>query len=341
MSIDKDKARLAAMATIEKQFGKGAISTVADYKAPDVEVIPTGSLGLDKLTGIGGYARGRIIEIYGPNASGKTTLTLHAIAETQKMGGKCAFVDAEFAFDPKYAQAIGVDLEKLDLNKPENGEQALEVVDILTRSEAYDLIVIDSVSALVPQAEIEGEMGASHVGLQARLMGQALRKLVGTVAKTGTTIIFLNQLRMKIGVMFGSPETTTGGHSLEYYAALRIDVRRIGSINKGTKEEPDIIGGRTRVKIIKNKLAGTSYSTCEFNMYSNNEFGAGISYAGEVFEAAVKLGIIEKSGAWYSYAGEKLGQGQDNCMLMLKNAPNLFDTINQAVRKEYFGKAAA
>jgi len=328
--MDKAKSRDAALAAIEKAFGKGCISAADDYQAPDVQVIPSGSLGIDKLTGTGGYPRGRIIEIYGPNASGKTTLTLHAIAACQRVGGYCAFIDAEHTFHAGYAEAIGVDLSRLDLHKPATGEEALEAVDILTKSAAYDLIVIDSVSALVPQKEIEGEMGDSHVGLQARLMGQALRKLVGTMGKTGTTIIFLNQLRMKIGVMFGSPETTSGGESLKFYASLRLDVRRIGSIKVGE----DVIGGRTRVKCVKNKLAGTSYATCEFDLYSNNEHGAGISYTGEVFEAAVNLGIIEKSGAWYAYGGERLGQGKVNALQELAAHPEVFAALNVAVRKE-------
>jgi len=328
--MNKEAARQAAIAAIEKAFGKNTITAASDYAAPDVEVIPSGSLGIDFLSGIGGYARGRIIEIYGPNASGKTTLTLHAIAEAQKRGGKCAFVDAEHTFHHDYAQAIGVNLETLDLHNPDSGEEALEVVDILTKSTAYDLIVIDSVSALVPKKEIEGEMGDSHVGLQARLMGQACRKLAGSVSKTGTTVIFLNQLRTKIGVMFGSPETTSGGNSLAFYASLRLDVRRIGSIKSGDT----VIGGRTRVKVVKNKLAGTSYATCEFDMYSNNEYGAGISYHGEVFEAAVKLGIIDKAAAWYSYNEERLGQGKDNAVLALKKHPEIFAVVDAAVRKE-------
>jgi recombination protein RecA len=328
---DKEKKRLAALNQVEKAFGKGALITASDFEDAVYDVIPSGSLGIDRLSGIGGYAKGRIIEIYGPNASGKTTLTLHAIANCQARGGHCAFIDAEHTFPKEYAQAIGVDLTKLDLTKPNSGEQSLEIVDMLTRSGAYDLIVIDSVSALVPMKELADDMGKMQPGSQARLMGNALRKLVSNVGRgDGTTIIFLNQIRMKIGVMFGSPETTSGGNALGFFSTLRVDVRRTGSIKKGE----DVIGGRTRVKIVKNKLAGTAYHTCEFDMYSNNEYGAGICYAGEVFDAAIQLGIIDKAGAWYSYEGERLGQGRDNVVKVFKEGP-FFDVINKAVRKEY------
>lgn len=318
--------REAALAAIKKKFGK-EVQTAADFQEPVVDVIPTGSLNLDIKLGTGGYPRGRIIEIFGPNASGKTTLTLHAIANLQKMGGRAAFVDAECALDLNYAESIGIDLAELDYFRPETGEEALEVVEMLAKSSDYGLIVIDSVSALVPSKEVEGEMGDSHVGLQARLMGQALRKLTGIVAKTGTTLIFLNQLRMKIGVMFGNPETTSGGNSLPFYASVRLDVRRIGTLKIGD----DVIGGRTKVKIIKNKLAGTAFHEMEFNMYSNNEHGCGISRVHEVFEQAVNLGIIEKAGSWFSYEGEKLGQGSDNAISALQAAGDVMQRIELAV----------
>lgn len=326
--MDKEAARKKALALIRKKLG-AEIDSASKIEAEKIEVIPTGSLGIDKLTGIGGYPKGRIIEIYGPNASGKTTLTLHAIANCQRSGGMCAFIDAEHTFHREYATALGVDLDKLDLHKPDSGEEALEAVDILTKSHAYDLIVVDSVSALVPQKEVEGEMGDSHVGLQARLMGQALRKLASVAAKSGTTIIFLNQLRMKIGVMFGSPETTSGGNSLPFYASLRLDVRRIGTIKKGE----DVIGGRTRVKVKKNKFAGTAAHSIEFDMHSNNEYGAGISYVGEVFEAGVKLNIVDQAGAWYTFEDGSRSQGKDNAVLFLKKHPAVFEQLNKSVRQ--------
>lgn len=318
--------REAALAAIKKKFGREVVAA-SDFNEPVTDVIPTGSLNLDIFTGIGGYPRGRVIEIYGPNASGKTTLTLHAIAAIQKQGGQAAFVDAECALDLNYAAAIGVDLSSLDYFRPETGEEALEVVETLTKSASYGLIVIDSVSALVPSKEVEGDIGDSHVGLQARLMGQALRKLTGAASKTGTTVMFLNQLRMKIGVMFGNPETTSGGNALAFYASLRLDVRRIGTLKSGDTA----IGGRTRVKIIKNKLAGTAFNDMEFNMYSNNEHGAGISRDQEIFERAVHLGLVEKSGAWFSYQEQKLGQGSDNACAKLRESPDIMCELEQAI----------
>lgn len=328
-AVDKKSAREQALKSAKKTLNVD-IKSAKDTDDIKVDVIPSGSLGIDILTGIGGYPRGRIVEIYGPNASGKTTLTLHAIAECQKLGGFCAFIDAEHTFVKEYAEAIGVNLENLDVFRPDSGEQALQVVEHLTRSEGYDLVVIDSVAALVPAKEISGEMGDSHVGLQARLMGQALRKLVGVVSKTNTTIIFLNQLRSKIGVMFGNPETTSGGNSLGFYASLRLDVRKIKQLKQGDL----IIGGRTRVKMVKNKLKVPTTQIIEFDMYSNNEFGAGISYVGEVFEAAVNLKLVDQSGAWYTVAGERV-HGKDNCVKFLTENPEVFETLNKQVRKEY------
>lgn len=325
-SVEKKTGREAALAAIHKKYGKEVIPA-ASFEEPVTAVIPTGSLSLDIGLGIGGYPRGRIIEIYGPNASGKTTLTLHAIAEVQKTGGRAAFIDAEHALDLNYAKALGVDLSTLDYFRPDSGEEGLEVVETLTQSTEYALIVIDSVAALVPQKELEGEMGDSHVGLQARLMGQALRKLTAQVGSTGTTLMFLNQLRSKIGVMFGSPETTTGGNALEFYASIRLDIRRIGSVKSGE----EIVGGRTKVKIVKNKLAGTAHQTLEFTTYSNNSFGAGISREMDIFEHAVKLGLIEKSGAWYSYETERLGQGADNSLATLKQNPSILKKLEEAI----------
>lgn len=327
MTDAREIAREKALAEIKKKLG--GIVTPAIKLKTETEVIPSGSLGIDKLTGIGGYPKGKIIELYGPEASGKTSLALHAIANCQKMGGRCVFIDAECTFHQEYSKAIGVDLDTLDLMRPDTGEEALEAVDILTRSAAYDLIVIDSVSALVPAAELKGEMGDSHVGLQARLMGQALRKLTGSVSKTGTTIIFINQLRMKIGVMFGSPEVTSGGKALSFYASLRLDIRRIGTL----KKEGEVIGGRTRVKVKKNKLAGTAAHSIEFDMHSNNEWGAGISYIGEVFEAGVNLELVEKAGAWYEFESGQRFQGKDNAVRWLKENPEEFEKLNKNVRQ--------
>lgn len=322
----KKEGREAALEAIQKKFGRKPVSA-AEFDEPVSDVIPTGSLGLDINLGVGGYPRGRIIEIYGPNASGKTTLTLHAIANAQRQGIRCAFVDAEHALDLHYVSAIGVDLEQLDYMRPESGEEALEVVEILSKSDEYGLIVVDSVAALVPQREVEGDMGASHVGLQARLISQAMRKLVGVVAKNGTTLILLNQLRQKVGVMYGSPDVTSGGQALGFYASVRLDVRRVGTLKVGD----DVIGGRTRVKIVKNKMAGTAFHKHEFDMYSNNEYGAGISYEGEVFERAVQLGLIDKAGAWYSYEGERLGQGKDNALLALKKHPVVLKNLTKQI----------
>jgi recombination protein RecA len=312
------------LATIEKQFGKGAIMRMGDQKSlvEPIGIISTGSIGLDIALGIGGLARGRIVEIYGPESSGKTTLTLHAVAEAQKKGGVCAFVDAEHALDINYAKKLGVNTTDLLVAQPDTGEQALEIVDMLVRSNAVDMVVIDSVAALVPKAEIEGEMGDSHVGLQARLMSQALRKLTGSISKSKTCVVFINQIRMKIGVMFGSPETTTGGNALKFYASIRLDIRRVGSIKVGE----DAIGNRTRVKVVKNKLA-PPFLACEFDIL----FGKGISRSGDVIDLATELKIIDKSGAWYSYTGERIGQGRDNARVFLEEHPQMLNEIESKV----------
>src|SRR2546425_2316801 len=301
LNTEKAKALQAALAQIEKQFGKGSIMRLGEGEViEDIEVVSTGSLGLDIALGVGGLPRGRVVEIYGPESSGKTTLTLQVIAEMQKLGGTCAFVDAEHALDIQYAQKLGVNLQELLISQPDTGEQALEIVDALVRSGSVDLVVIDSVAALTPKAEIEGEMGDSLPGLQARLMSQALRKLTGTVKKTNTMVIFINQIRMKIGVMFGNPETTTGGNALKFYASVRLDIRRIGSVKKGE----EVIGSETKVKVVKNKVA-PPFKTAEFEIL----YGHGVSRAGEVVDMATALGIVQKSGAWYAYKGEKIGQG--------------------------------
>ena len=301
--MEKDKALDAALSQIERAFGKGSIMRLGQNPNVDIEAISTGSLGIDIALGIGGLPKGRIIEIYGPESSGKTTLALSVIAQSQKKGGTCAFIDAEHALDPSYAKKIGVDIDNLLISQPDAGEQALEIADTLVRSGAIDVLVVDSVAALVPKAELEGEMGDSHMGLQARLMSQALRKLTSTVSRSNTLIIFINQIRMKIGVMFGNPETTTGGNALKFYASVRIDIRRIGSI----KDKEDVIGSQTRVKIVKNKVA-PPFKIVDFDIM----YGEGISKTGELIDLGVKAGIVEKAGAWFSYKGEKLGQGREN-----------------------------
>jgi recombination protein RecA len=325
---DKAKALDSVISQIEKQFGKGSIMRLGDEgaRAP-IETIPTGSLELDIALGIGGIPRGRVIEIYGPEASGKTTVTLHIIAESQKLGGVAAFIDAEHALDPVYAKKIGVDVDNLILSQPDTGEQALEIVDALVRSNALDVIVIDSVAALVPKAEITGEMGDSHVGLQARLMSQALRKLTAIINRSNTSVIFINQLRMKIGVMFGNPEVTTGGNALKFYATVRLDVRRIDSIKKDT----DMIGNRTRVKVVKNKLA-PPFKKAEFDIM----YGEGISKTGSVLDMAVESELIKKAGSWFSYNDDRLGQGRENVKLYLQEHPELMIELEEKIRV-YFG----
>lgn len=325
----KLEALEVARAQIDKAFGKGSIMKLSDSSViKNVDVIPSGSILLDEALGVGGYPRGRIIEIYGPESSGKTTLALHAIAESQKKGGIAAFIDAEHALDPVYAKKIGVDTEELWISQPDNGEQALEVAESLVRSGAVDLIVVDSVAALTPQAEIEGDMGDSHMGLQARLMSQALRKLTGILSKSNTTIIFINQIRMKIGVMFGNPETTTGGNALKFYSTIRMDVRRTESITKGSEE---YIGNKVRVKIVKNKVA-PPFKKVDLDLY----FNEGISYAGGLLDAAVKYDIIEKTGSWFSYNGEKIGQGRDNVMNYIKENPALASEVELKLRERMF-----
>ncbi|MBX3653787.1 MAG: recombinase RecA [Ramlibacter sp.] len=322
---EKAKALQAALAQIEKQFGKGTIMRLGEGEAiEDIQVVSTGSLGLDVALGVGGLPRGRVVEIYGPESSGKTTLTLQVIAEMQKQGGTCAFVDAEHALDVQYASKLGVNLPDLLISQPDTGEQALEIVDSLVRSGAVDLIVVDSVAALTPKAEIEGEMGDSLPGLQARLMSQALRKLTATIKKTNCMVIFINQIRMKIGVMFGSPETTTGGNALKFYASVRLDIRRTGTIKKGE----EAIGNETKVKVVKNKVA-PPFKTAEFDIL----FGEGISRLGEIIDMGVNARIIEKSGAWYAYNGEKIGQGRDNSREFLRENPGLAVEIENKVRE--------
>ncbi|WP_308475036.1 recombinase RecA [Neisseria gonorrhoeae] len=324
MSDDKSKALAAALAQIEKSFGKGAIMKMdGSQQEENLEVISTGSLGLDLALGVGGLPRGRIVEIFGPESSGKTTLCLEAVAQCQKNGGVCAFVDAEHAFDPVYARKLGVKVEELYLSQPDTGEQALEICDTLIRSGGIDMVVVDSVAALVPKAEIEGDMGDSHVGLQARLMSQALRKLTGHIKKTNTLVVFINQIRMKIGVMFGSPETTTGGNALKFYSSVRLDIRRTGSIKKGE----EVLGNETRVKVIKNKVA-PPFRQAEFDIL----YGEGISWEGELIDIGVKNDIINKSGAWYSYNGAKIGQGKDNVRVWLKENPEISDEIDAKIR---------
>ena len=323
---DKDKALEQVLADIEKQFGKGAIMKLGSSEHMEVEVTPTGSLNLDIALGVGGFPKGRIIEIYGPESSGKTTFALHAIAEAQKQGGRAAFIDAEHALDPVYAQKLGVNINELLLSQPDTGEQALEICEALVRSEAVNIIVIDSVAALVPQAEIEGEMGDSHVGLQARLMSQALRKLSGTINKTKTTAIFINQLREKVGVLFGNPETTPGGRALKFYSTIRLDIRRGEQIKNGET----VIGNMTNIKVVKNKVAPPFKTAAVDIMY-----GEGVSHTGEVVDLAVQNNIIEKSGAWFSYNGEKIGQGRENAKQYLKDNPKICDEIEDKVREIY------
>ena len=325
MKMEKDKALDAALSQIERAFGKGSIMRLGQNTNVDIEAISTGSLGIDIALGIGGMPKGRIVEIYGPESSGKTTLALSVIAQAQKKGGTCAFIDAEHALDPSYAKKIGVDVENLLVSQPDSGEQALEIADTLVRSGAIDVMVVDSVAALVPKAELEGEMGDSHMGLQARLMSQALRKLTATVARSNTLIIFINQIRMKIGVMFGNPETTTGGNALKFYASVRIDIRRIGAI----KDKEDVIGSQTRVKIVKNKVA-PPFKTVDFDIM----YGEGISKTGELIDLGVKSGIIEKAGAWFSYNGEKIGQGRENAKKFLKDNPAIADEIENKIRAD-------
>lgn len=325
MSVpDKDKAIESAMSQIERQFGKGSIMKLGSRTVEDIPAIPTGSLALDRALGIGGLPRGRVVEIFGPESSGKTTLALHAVANIQKQGGVAAFIDAEHALDVTYARKLGVNCDELLVSQPDTGEQALEIADMLVRSGAMDIIVIDSVAALVPRAEIEGEMGDSHMGLQARLMSQALRKLTGTISKTMTCVIFINQIRMKIGVMFGNPETTTGGNALKFYASVRLDIRKISTI----KEGQDVIGSRTKVKVVKNKVA-PPFREAEFDIL----YGEGISAIGDVLDVGVEVGVIEKSGAWYSFGGERIGQGRNNVKAFFTDNPDVYQAVIHRVRE--------
>ena len=324
-SVDKTKALDAALSQIERAFGKGSIMRLGkNQKAVEIETVPTGSLGLDIALGVGGLPRGRVVEIYGPESSGKTTLTLHVIAEAQKKGGVCAFIDAEHALDTIYARKLGINLEDLLISQPDTGEQALEITDTLVRSGAVDVLVINSVAALTPRAEIEGEMGDSQPGLQARLMSQALRKLTASISRSQTTVIFINQIRMKIGVMYGSPETTTGGNALKFYASIRLDIRRIGSI----KDHDEVTGNQTRVKVVKNKLA-PPFKQVEFDIM----YGEGISKTGELIDLGVKAGVVEKSGAWFSYDSQRLGQGRENAKNFLKANPRIAERIEQDIRE--------
>lgn len=325
MDPNKEKALAAALTQIERQFGKGTVMRMGDKERVAIPVVSTGSLGLDVALGVGGLPRGRVVEIYGPESSGKTTLTLQVIAEAQKAGGTCAFVDAEHALDPIYAEKLGVDVDDLIVSQPDTGEQALEVTDMLVRSGAVDVLVVDSVAALTPKAEIEGDMGDSHVGLQARLMSQALRKLTGNIKNTNCLVIFINQIRMKIGVMFGSPETTTGGNALKFYSSVRLDIRRIGSV----KEGDEIVGNETRVKVVKNKVAPPFRQT-EFQI----TYGKGINRHGEIIDFGVKLGLIDKAGAWYSYQGEKIGQGKQNAIRFLQENVAMCEEIEKLLRAE-------
>ena len=327
LAKEKSRAIEAAMSQIERQFGKGSIMLMGDKsRVQEVPAISSGSITLDIALGMGGFPRGRVVEIYGPEASGKTTLSLHVIAEAQKMGGIVAFVDAEHAFDAKYAKNLGVDIDNLLISQPDTGEQALEIAETLVRSGAIDCIVVDSVAALVPRAELEGEMGDSHMGLQARLMSQALRKLTGTVSKSKACFIFINQIRMKIGVMFGNPETTTGGNALKFYSSLRLDIRRIAAIKEGS----EMVGSRTRVRVVKNKLA-PPFKEAEFDII----YGTGISREGELLDLGAHIGVVEKSGAWYSYSGERLGQGRENAKAYLAEHTEIRDKIDRAIREKY------
>ncbi|MDX1626606.1 MAG: recombinase RecA [Wenzhouxiangellaceae bacterium] len=330
MDDNRKRALSAALSQIEKQYGKGAIMRMGDDTGSrDVPVVSTGSLALDVALGVGGLPRGRVIEIYGPESSGKTTLTLHAVAEAQKAGGTAAFVDAEHALDPSYAEKLGVNVDDLLVSQPDTGEQALEITDMLVRSGAVDIVVVDSVAALTPKAEIEGEMGDSHVGLQARLMSQALRKLTGNIKRTNCTVIFINQIRMKIGVMFGSPETTTGGNALKFYSSVRLDIRRIGALKRGD----EVIGNETRVKVVKNKMA-PPFRQAVFEIL----YGEGISREGELIELGVEHKIISKSGAWYSYGDDRIGQGRDNVRQFLKDNPEMAEEIEKKLREELMPK---
>jgi recombination protein RecA len=323
-AMDKSKALEAALSQIERAFGKGSIMKLGANTAMEIEAVSTGSLGLDIALGIGGLPRGRIIEIYGPESSGKTTLALHCLAEAQKKGGVCAFVDAEHALDPVYARKLGVNVDELLISQPDTGEQALEIADTLVRSGAVEILVIDSVAALTPKAELEGEMGDSLPGLQARLMSQAMRKLTASISKTNCMVIFINQIRMKIGVMFGSPETTTGGNALKFYASVRLDIRRIGAI----KDRDEVVGNQTRVKVVKNKVA-PPFKMVEFDIM----YGEGISKVGELVDLGVVAGVVEKSGSWYSYSGERIGQGRDNAKTFLRNNPDMANAIEAAIRE--------
>ena len=326
MDEKRKQALAAALGQIERQYGKGTVMRMGDSAAArNIEVISTGSITLDVALGIGGLPRGRVIEIYGPESSGKTTMTLHAIAECQKLGGTAAFIDAEHALDPGYAQKLGVNIEELLISQPDTGEQALEVTDMLVRSGGVDLVVIDSVAALTPKAEIEGDMGDSHMGLQARLMSQALRKLTANIKRSNTMVIFINQIRMKIGVMFGSPETTTGGNALKFYASVRLDIRRIGAVKKGD----EIIGNSTRVKVVKNKMA-PPFKQAEFEI----KYGEGVSHVGELLDLGVQEGIVNKAGAWYSYKNEKIGQGKENSGIYLKEHPEIGEEIETLIREK-------
>jgi recombination protein RecA len=324
ISPDKEKALETAMAQVERQFGKGSIMKLGSQPVIRVPVISTGSIALDRALGMGGIPRGRVVEIFGPESSGKTTLALHAVAEAQKCDGIAAFIDAEHALDTSYARKLGVDCDELLVSQPDTGEQALEIADMLVRSGAIDILVIDSVAALVPRAEIEGEMGDSHMGLQARLMSQAMRKLTGTIGKTMTTVVFINQIRMKIGVVFGNPETTTGGNALKFYSSVRLDIRRIGAIKDGQ----EVVGNRTRVRVVKNKLA-PPFQEAEFDIM----YGEGISKAGDLMDVGVEAGAIDKSGSWYSYGGERIGQGRENVKRFLIENPDIYTDIYQKVRE--------
>mgnify|MGYP000268214342 CR=1 FL=1 len=323
--MDKLKSLESTISQIERSFGKGSVMRLGQKDKVEIETISTGSLSLDLELGIGGFPKGRIVEIYGPESSGKTTLALHALAESQKNGGTCAFIDAEHALDPVYAKKLGVDTDNMLISQPDNGEQALEIADTLVSSSAIDLLVVDSVAALVPRAEIEGDMGDSHMGLHARLMSQALRKLTGSIAKSNTLVIFINQIRQKIGIMFGNPETTTGGNALKFYASIRLDIRRIGAI----KDRDQIIGNQTKVKVVKNKLA-PPFKTVEFDIM----YGEGISKTGEIVDLAVKHNIIDKAGAWYSYNNDRIGQGRENVKFFLKDNPDVANSIENELRKK-------